>query len=215
MAKDDPARRRDEILLAALAHAPFDGWTWTALKRGAAEAGYDDETAAHAFPGGPAGLAEHYSRYADRMMLAALDKLKPPATGTTERVGAAVRIRLEQAAPHREALRRLAGFLALPQNAALAARGLYGTVDAIWRAAGDTATDWSFYSKRASLSGVVAATVLYWLNDQSEDFADTNDFLDRRLADAARFAKATGRFSDSLARFTSPLKSMRASRRRA
>ncbi len=209
MAKDDLERRRDEILMAALAHVPFDGWTWTALKRGAADAGYHDETAAHAFPGGPAGLAEHYSRYADRMMLAALDKLKPPATGTTERVGAAVRIRLEQAAPHREALRRLAGFLALPQNAALAARGLYGTVDAIWRAAGDTATDWSFYSKRASLSGVVATTVLYWLNDESEDCADSMAFLDRRLADAGRFARATSGLGDSLAKFTSPFGSRR------
>ena len=36
------------------------------------------------------------------------------------------------------------------------------------------------------LAGVVASTTLYWLDDRSEDFADTRAFLARRIADVMR-----------------------------
>ena len=103
-----------------------------------------------------------------------------------ERIALAVRVRLEQAAPFKEALRHLLGFLALPQNAALALECMYRTVDAMWRGIGDTSTDFNFYTKRALLSGVVAATVLYWLDDQSADSEDSFAFLDRRIEDIIR-----------------------------
>ncbi|MBE9555052.1 MAG: COQ9 family protein, partial [Proteobacteria bacterium] len=122
----------------------------------------------------------------------------------TERVRTAVQIRLRQAEPHREAVRRSLAFLAMPQNAVLGAKLLYRTVDAIWHVAGDTATDWNFYSKRGLLAGVFGATVLYWLNDRSEDYADTGDFLDRRLRDVATFGKATGKLKERFKGFPRP-----------
>src|SRR3546814_6744142 len=71
-----------------------------------------------------------------------------------ERIAAAVRIRLEQNAADREAVRRRLSVLSMPQNGPLAAKLLYRTVDAIWYACGDTATDFNFYTKRALLAGV-------------------------------------------------------------
>ncbi len=198
---DTGDRRHDELLIATLAHVPFDGWTKAALKRGAADAGIDEEVALRAFPDADADLVACYSAYADRMMLEELAGRDLSAMGMTERIATAVRIRLEQAAPHREAVRRSLATLALPQNTALGARCLYRTVDAIWRKAGDTSTDWNFYSKRGLLAGVYGATVLYWLADGSEDFADTWSFLDRRLRDTAEFGKAAGKIMDRLKDF--------------
>jgi ubiquinone biosynthesis protein COQ9 len=103
-------------------------------------------------------------------------------------------VRLELLQPHREAVRRGIAFLALPANVALGTRLLYRTVDAIWYAAGDTATDYNFYTKRALLAGVYASTLLYWLDDASDGYADTWAFLDRRIADAMRIPQAVGRF---------------------
>ncbi len=196
MTGDTDDNQHDELLLATLAHVPFDGWTKAALRRGAADAGIDEETALRAFPDAAADLVACYSAYADRMMLAELARRDLSALGMTERIATAVRIRLEQAAPHREAVRRSLAVLAQPQNAALGARCLYRTVDAIWREAGDTATDWNFYSKRGLLAGVYGASVLYWLADGSEDFADTWSFLDRRLRDTAKFGKAAGKLME-------------------
>lgn len=199
----DLTARRDRLLDAVLPHVPFDGWTQTALRLAVDDLGDDMDMAAaqRAFPGGAADMIEHFSLMSDRRMLAALEDRGLDSMGVTARVSTAVRTRFEQAAAHREAVRRALTFLAMPQNALLGSRCLYRTVDAIWHAAGDTATDWNFYSKRGLLAGVFGATALYWLGDKSEGFEDTWRFLDRRLADVVRFGKATGKLKERLKGF--------------
>lgn len=203
--KTDQTAERDRLLDAVLPHVPFDGWTQSALRAGAADLGLDMAAAHRAFPGGAADMVAHFSLLSDRRMLEELEGRGLESMGVTARVSTAVRTRLEQATPHREAVRRGAAFLAMPQNAPLGAKLLYRTVDAIWRAAGDTATDWNFYSKRGLLAGVFSATVLYWLADKSEGFEDSWRFLDRRLADVVRFGKATGKLKERLKGFPDPL----------
>ena len=56
----------------------------------------------------------------------------------------------------------------------------------MWRCAGDTSTDYNFYTKRASLSAVYSATLLAFLADDTDDMSKTEAFLDRRLADIAK-----------------------------
>jgi ubiquinone biosynthesis protein COQ9 len=204
---------RDALIDAALPHVAFDGWTMAALRHGAASAGLDATESAQAFPGGGRDMVQHFSALSDRRMLEALDRMDLSSMGTTDRVRSAVRARLEQAETHREAIERTLAFLALPHNALLGAKLLHGTVDAIWRAAGDTATDWSWYSKRGLLAGVFSATVLYWLNDRSEGRAETWAFLDRRLADVARFGKAAGRLKERFRDFARPYRPYRRGRR--
>jgi ubiquinone biosynthesis protein COQ9 len=74
-------------------------------------------------------------------------------------------------------------------NAALGLKLLYQTVDAMWRAAGDTSTDFNFYTKRAILGGVYSATLLRWFNDTSEDEGETHTFLDARIENVMQFEK--------------------------
>jgi len=113
--------------------------------------------------------------------------------GMTGRVRRLIALRLEQARPHREAVRRAIGLLALPGNRALAARCTARTLDTIWYAAGDRSADASWYSKRALLAGVYTTTLLAWLRDGSEDDAATLAFLDRRLAGIGRLGRLIGR----------------------
>ena len=107
-------------------------------------------------------------------------------------------------------MRRALSFLAMPQNTLLALRCVYHTVDAIWHLAGDTATDWNFYSKRGLLAAVYTTTVLYWLEDESEGFTDTWAFLDRRISDVMKVPKAAARCRQAV---PNPLRLLR--RRRA
>lgn len=193
---DDRLKLRDDLLRAALAHVPFDGWTAAALRRGAEDIGIAKDVAVDAFPGGAADMVEHFSDWSDRRMLESLETMGLSSMRVTERVRTAVEVRLRQAEQYREAVQRSLAFLAMPQNALLGAKLLYRTVDAIWHAAGDTATDWNFYSKRGLLAGVFSATVLYWLNDRSEGFADSLEFLDRRLRDVAGIGKAKAKFKE-------------------
>src|SRR5712671_1257964 len=62
-------------------------------------------------------------------------------------------------------------------------------VDAMWYAAGDTSTDFNFYTKRATLAGVYSSTLLYWLADRSPGSEATWGFLDRRIDDVMKIEK--------------------------
>jgi len=193
MSEHDDTDVRDTILEKALPHVPFDGWTIAALSAGARDAGLDAARAELAFPGGAIEAVRLFSLGLDRKMLEALDADALKAMKIRQRIATAVMARLDLALPHREAVRRSLSVLALPHNAPVAAQLLYRTVDAMWHAAGDTATDFNFYTKRGLLAGVVSATTLFWLGDASENQADTRRFLDRRIDEVMQIPKVLGR----------------------
>ena len=195
-----PDETRDQLLDAALEHVPFDGWSQTALDAAAKDLGLDPEIARSAFPSGPIALIEYHAARADRLLEQALKEAGLEAMRIRERIAHAVRLRLEQNAEHREAIRAALPVLAQPRHGPHALRSLYCTVDTIWFAIGDRATDFSFYTKRALLAGVYLSTLLYWLNDGSENTQESWAFLDRRIADVMRIQKMRGR----AARFRPP-----------
>jgi ubiquinone biosynthesis protein COQ9 len=201
--------QREALIEAMLPDVPFDGWSRAALRAAARRIGVPAAEAVALFADGPADFAACFSRWADRRMLDRLESLPPGELRVPERVALAVNIRLEIVEPWREAMRRALTILSLPQNVPLAMRLLYETVDGIWYAAGDNATDFSFYTKRATLAGIYAAPLLYWLEDRSPGFADTRAFLDRRLAEVARIGQARRRLQTALDRLPNPLRLLR------
>ena len=184
---------RERVVEAALPHIAFDGWTMAALRAGAAAAGLDEREAAVLFPRGPMEAIDVHMALADRWMIEDVSALEPAPSGAAATVRAALRARLERNAPHREAIRRAAARLSLPHNAPLALRSLYRTVDAVWLLADDRSTDFSYYTKRATLAGIYAAVLQVWLNDRSEGQEATWAFMDRRLEDVANIARARAR----------------------
>jgi ubiquinone biosynthesis protein COQ9 len=118
-----------------------------------------------------------------------------------ERITAAVQARLSALRPHKEAARRAAAMLSLPMHAALGARLVYQTVDAMWRAVGDTSTDFNFYTKRATLAGVYGATAVRWFTDDSEDGKATDEFLAARIENVMQFEKFKAKASEALSNF--------------
>lgn len=181
----DVSTLRDDLVTAMLAHAAFDGWSKAAMAAAADDLGLDPSVPARVFPGGPAEAVAHFVALADRLMAEDLAALTL-GRGVGEKVFQAVKLRLGRWEAHREAIRRAASVLALPGNLALATRLTWGTADAIWHAIGDTAHDFSWYTKRATLSAVYSATLFYWLDDDSEGQAASWAFLRRRLDDVRR-----------------------------
>ena len=171
------------LLDAALVHVPFDGWTETTFRAACRDTGIPEETAKSLFPRGALDLAVAYHKRGDEVMLQRLAAADTESMGIRDKITAAIRFRLE-AAGDKEIVRRGSTLFALPQNAVLGAQLIWGTADAIWTALGDTSDDINWYSKRASLSAVYGATVLYWLGDDSDGHQATWDFLDRRIAAA-------------------------------
>lgn len=200
----DREKLRDKLLEAALAHVPFDGWTEKALIRGAENIGRGRGDVLRLFPGGGTEALEAFLRRADVRMLEALDHHDLEALRVHERVRLAIRLRFEGNVRYREAIRRGLATLALPQNAGLGLKSLYRTVDSIWAAAGDRSTDYNWYTKRLLLAGVYSSVLLFWLEDESDDYQESWAFLDRRLADVAQVPKGIAKVRKALDRLPDP-----------
>jgi len=190
---DPDSGLRERLAEAMAAEAAFSGWSLAAMRATGRQVGADAD-AERLFPGGPAEVLAWPSERADRRTVEAMENAGVAALKIRERIKLAVRLRIEQTVGGRESVRRGLAMLALPLNAGLALRLLYRTVDALWYAAGDTSTDFNFYTKRAILSGVYSSTLLYWLNDRSEGGEATWSFLDRRIDEVMRFEKWKANF---------------------
>lgn len=179
---------KPRLIEAMLPHVPFDGWSAGARDAAADDAGIDRDIAALALPDAPS-MTDAFTARADAMMTEAMVAAGVETMKIRARIRLALVTRLEQAAQDKEAVRRALAVMTMPANAALGLRTLWRTSDAMWRAAGDTATDFNHYSKRVILGSVYSATLLYWLDDDSEDMAATRDFIDRRIEDVMKIEK--------------------------
>ena len=187
--KSDPATLKQAVLDAALVHAAEEGFSERTLTRAATDAGVGAEMMLHLFPEGPASLVAFLSEQTDAELEKRLAALDLAAMKVRERIATAVLTRLEILKPHKEAARRAAAFLMMPANAALGMKLVYQTVDAMWRAAGDTSTDFNFYTKRAILAGVYTTTLMRWFTDNTADESETRTFLDTRIGNVMQFEK--------------------------
>jgi ubiquinone biosynthesis protein COQ9 len=195
-------------LRAALAplipgNAAFDGWNDKAIAMAAAQLGVPAERGRLAFPDGPTQIIDAWFDSIDRAMAEAwplerIEKLK-----IRERIHDLVVFRIETIAPNKEALRRAFAILAQPQNAMLAARLAWRAADRMWRIAGDVATDFNHYSKRGILAALYTATMLVFLDDDSDALAQTRGFLARRIDEVMRFEKFKAQWRGSADRLPS------------
>lgn len=199
---DDP---KAQLLEAAKAHVLFDGWSETTFAAAAADCGITLAQAREICPAGALDLARAFHQAGD----AALAKWAQGADLDGMRYSAKVArlvVRRIEIAGDKELVRRGLTLFSLPQNLAVGSALLWGTADTIWTALGDTSDDANWYSKRAILSSVYGASVLYWLGDDSEGAVATSEFVDRRIENVMQFEKAKGQARSSKA--LAPLMSM-------
>jgi ubiquinone biosynthesis protein COQ9 len=174
----------DRLLDEAVRLAPLEGWTARMTRLAGRAAGFSDGEAELLLPRGPADLAALLARRHDARALVMLQGVEKDALKVRERIARALEARLDAAAADEAATRRCAGWLTLPQHLALGGRLAWESADALWRWAGDTATDENHYSKRAILAGVLTAALAMRL---SAGRGAALAFVERRLDDVMRF----------------------------
>lgn len=202
--EDTPlAELRPRLIAAMLPNVPFDGWTALARDTAADAEGIDRDIAAMALPDA-AAMADAFTARADALMVDAMAAAGADKMKVRDRIRLALRTRFEQAGEDREAVRSALAVMLLPANAGMAATTLWRTADAMWRAAGDTATDFNHYSKRAILGAVYSAALLYWLDDDSDGRDATWAFIDRRIDGIMAFEKAKSRIGGAMAKIPNP-----------
>lgn len=195
--KNNGVNLKDTLLLKTLPHVATHGFTEEALLAGARAAKIAPSAALGMFPDLPADLIRQLADWADRAMLAGYAKHSKGVKRVRDKVALGVRLRLEALTPYKDAVQAEVRELAKPWQVPLAAQLIYVSCDAIWTAAGDTSDDYNYYTKRGLLAGVLTATTLRWLTDDSEDSAQTWAFLDRRIENVLKIGQFTSKLKES------------------
>ena len=182
-------RLRRQLALAVGENAVFDGWGRAAVDAAADQLGVDRGQARLAMPKTQSGMIDVYIQGVDRALDEHFTAERLAGLKIREKIRQLVWQRLEIMGPAREAVRRALAILAMPQNVPLAMRISWRSVDMMWRIAGDTSTDFNHYTKRMTLGAVYASTLLVWLDDNSDEWAETAAFLNRRIDDVMKFEK--------------------------
>jgi len=210
----DPTLDEIRVALAPIIgrHAGFDGWSEAAVHAAADEVGVDRDVALLAFKDKAIDMIDAWVEAVDLELASRLPAEKLNAMKIRDRITALLATRLEIMAPDRESLRRALAIMAMPTNLARAAKMGWRSADRMWRLAGDSATDLNHYTKRMTLSAVYGSTLTVFVNDDSENFADTRAFLDRRIDNVMQIekvkyqAKQRKEFAPSLSRFIGRLR---------
>lgn len=212
--RDDATLDEVRAYLAPLlaSQAAFDGWNEDAVAAAAKQTGVHGDMARLAFNDGPVDMIDAWFQSVDETMVAKYSEEELGAMKIRERITALVVARLEILEPDREGLRRALAILAAPPNLSTAAKLGWRAADKMWRLAGDTATDYNHYTKRTLLSAVYGSTISVFLDDESDDHADTKAFLDRRIENVMQFEKVKAKLAKpggdrfSMARFIGRLR---------
>ena len=203
---------RIDLIKAMLIHVPFDGWTWEAMEQGAIDIGFEkDKTSSfrikifkNLFKNGSIDFIDVFSEMIDLEVKENYDLLDLKPERVPEKIKKIIMIRLNLCQKYKEAVRSSISLTIIPINAKTSINILYRTCNSIWRIVGDKSTDFSFYTRRISLATVYSSTLLFWLNDKSNDNIETGLFLDRRLRDISKFSRLKKPFSD-VKKFTNKL----------
>ena len=195
---------RINLVKAMLTHVPFDGWTWEAMEQGAIDIGYQKKKTSSErikifkdlFKNGSIDFVDFFSEIIDQEVKENYNSIEAKPERVPEKIKKIIMIRLNLCQKYKEAVRSSISLSAIPVNTKISLNILYRTCNSIWRIAGDKSTDFSFYTRRISLAAVYTSTLLFWLNDKSNNNIETEFFLDRRLKDISKISSLKRPLSD-------------------
>lgn len=181
---------RRAILDAALPIAAFEGWTVKTLREAVAACDLPVGAEALYFPDGPLELIGFWASECDAATAQYLAQLDQSQMRIREKVTAGVIARLEVIGKHEAAAKRAASRLLLPDAIGQGPKQIWAAADTIWRAIGDSSTDYNYYTKRTTLSAVISSSMLSWLSDSRADKREARAFVDARIENVMQFEKA-------------------------
>ena len=212
----DNYQLRIDLIRAMLTHVPFDGWTWEAMEQGAVDINFEKKKTSSLrikifkdlFKNGPIDFIDVFSEIIDLEVKENYNLIESKPERVPEKIKKLIMIRLNLCQRYKEAVRSSISLTAIPVNARASVQILYRTCNSIWRVAGDKSTDFSFYTRRISLAAVYTSTLLFWLNDNSNNNIETEFFLDRRLKDIGKISSLKKPIND-LKKFTNNFNSLK------
>lgn len=194
----DSLENKQKILAEFLNLCKDFSWSDRTLRKAVVNAGFDEKFSELIFENGALDIADFFIRENDLKMLEALKTLDLSQMKIREKIKELVKIRLMICAPHKTSIKKLINFYLNLAKGIHAIKNCYKTADLIWYSIGDKSTDFNFYSKRIVLSKVYIRTLIYFLNDNSDNNIKSWDFLDKQIEKVMQFEKLKSKVKNYL-----------------
>lgn len=175
------------ILKNFLKNAAFEEWSENCLKLANQKSGFKEGYWQLLFPNELEDLTKFFHQNINQQMREQFKECS--LTKAHEKIIYLLELKFKLYQPHKEAVRALMKYNLNPKNIAAANSMLWDSCNLMWRLAGDKSTDYNYYTKRALLAGIYGSSMLYWLNDNSQDFCQTKIFIRNRINNVLSLGK--------------------------
>jgi ubiquinone biosynthesis protein COQ9 len=164
----------------------FDDWNERLLTDTEAKCGFAQGYYHIIFPDGLREIIDFFEQYQDQKMLELLSNHETPVK-ITEKISLALRIRIKHCVPKLIYSRNNNYFTKLG-NVLFASKIAFRSCDLIWRYAGDKSIDYNYYSKRSLLVNVYVRSIIFYMQDDSENNVATDQYITNSLSDIIKIS---------------------------
>jgi ubiquinone biosynthesis protein COQ9 len=187
---DQIEKEKQEILRIFLKNAPFEGWSHSNLINSSKACNHPKEYYKLLFPNDIKSLTTYFNKTINENLTQIFNEKKENKTlKISEKIATLIEIKFSLYQKSKESIRCLFQYNLLPQNILCSQKSLWQTCNQIWYLAGDTSTDFNYYTKRSLLAFVYSSSLLYYLSDESENFSETKKFIRRKLDSVLKIGK--------------------------
>lgn len=159
----------------------FDDWSNKLLANAEKQCGFAQGYHQIIFPKGVAEIIDFLEEQYDQKMLELLEKQEKPLK-IKDRIELALKIRIKCCSLKLVHLKNSIYF-AQTLNTISAIKIAFRSCDLIWRYAGDQSIDYNYYTKRSLLLSVYVTSIIYYIQDDSLDNIDTDQYIAESLSD--------------------------------
>ena len=193
--------KKEIFLYSLLDKVSKNGWSDDILSLCSGDSVLSSDEVRVFFPHGRIDLLKFWFSLSDSLMLKDLKDIEIESLKIRERIKIIIKKRLQRWVLYRSAIKKTIPLLLQPSYNQYIIFSLGVTLDLMWRVAGDKSVDFNYYTKRGLLFGVYSSTLIFWLDDSSEDFIETWNFLDRRIEEVLGIPKFKKNIDNTLSAY--------------
>ncbi len=171
---------------------PFEGWNASTLERASRELGFPKGYSDILYP---AGFREFSKEFADICNKEAIKKAKDAGLNGMKTAQKAEELIYQKVRIYhtklrtKEAFKKLISYSIFPNSAVTTVRNIFSFSSEAWYEMGDTSTDFSYYTRRASFSAIYSKAALYSLDDDSLNLEKTRNYIKKSIDGLMKFHK--------------------------
>ena len=108
---------------------------------------------------------------------------------------------LNQFKDNRLIIKRLIKYFKSTESLTTSPESIYLISDKFWNLIEDTSVDFNFYTKRFILMSVIVPTILFWVEDESDNSLNTNEYIKKCFNRSMKIGKIKNKIKEAFFKF--------------